>query len=202
MNATTAFVGDIHGNLTALQELYDALATHGAAHTVFLGDYINKGPQSAEVMRELLAYSKAGTATLLKGNHETALFDALETGDITDFLKMGGAVTIRSYVGTKVGPDVLEEFRAKLPISHLDAISRMPERYESDDVIAQHGPPASSTPKFRISAHIPIGKLPRVGHRSAQIDTGSGVESGRLTALLWPSLEYIQVDASGEIVTS
>jgi serine/threonine protein phosphatase 1 len=195
-----AFVGDVHGNLSALRGLCDVLATRGAAHAIFLGDYINKGRQSAEVMRELISYSQAGCATLLRGNHESALLDALDSGDLATFLKMGGAMTIRSYVGAKVGADVLRDFRAKFPSEHLDAIRRMPQTYESDDLIAQHIPSAESTPKFRISSHVPIGELPRIGRYSVQLDTGCGAGSGRLTALLWPSLDYVQVDAGGNMV--
>ena len=193
-------MGDVHGNLSALRGLFDVLTARGGPHTVLLGDYVNKGAQSAEVMQELLAYSRAGCATLLAGNHEVALLDALDTGDLTAFLKMGGAMTIRSYVGPKVGPDVLREFRARFPSEHLDAIRRMPETYDLDDVIAQHIPPPASTPKFRISAHVPVGELPRIGRHSAQLDTGCGAEAGRLTALLWPSRDYVQVDARGAIV--
>ena len=200
MSTEIAFVGDVHGNLSALQGLCYVLATRGIPHAVFLGDYINKGRQSAEVMQELLSYSQAGWATLLRGNHEAALLDALDTGDLAAFLKMGGAMTIRSYVGAKVGPDVLKDFRVKFPSQHLDAIRRMPQTYESDDLIAQHIPPAASTPKFRISSHLPVGELPRIGRYSAQLDTGCGAESGRLTALLWPGLDYVQVDAQGTMV--
>jgi serine/threonine protein phosphatase 1 len=201
VSAEIAFVGDVHGNLSALRGLCDVLAARGGPHAVFLGDYVNKGPRSAEVMQELVSFSRAGRATLLRGNHEAALLDALDTGNLTTFLKMGGAMTIRSYVGAKVGPNVLRDFRARFPIEHLDAIRRMPETYESDDLIAQHVPPAASTPKFRIGAHVPVGKLPRIRRHSAQLDTGCGAESGRLTALLWPSLDYFQVDARGAIVT-
>ncbi len=200
MSTEIAFVGDVHGNLSALRGLCDLIATRGVRHAVFLGDYLNKGRQSAEVMQELITYSRAGCATLLKGNHEAALLDALDTGDLATFLKMGGAMTIRSYVGAKVGPDVLRDFQAKFPIEHLDAIRRMPQRYETDNLIAQHKPTAESTPKFRVSSHVPIGELPRIGRYSVQLDTGCGSESGRLTALLWPSLDYIQVDARGTMV--
>jgi serine/threonine protein phosphatase 1 len=153
-------------------------------------------------MEELLAYCGSGRATLLRGNHEAALLDALDTGDLTAFLKMGGAMTIRSYVGEKVGPDVLSDFRARFPKEHLDGIRRMPETYESNDVIARHVRPPASTPKFRVSAHATVGNLPRIGSNSAQLDTGCGAGDGRLTALLWPSLDYVQVDALGAIVTS
>jgi len=196
----SAFVGDIHGNLHALRGLLDVLASRGGPHTVFLGDYINKGAKSAEVMDELLTLSSAGRATLLAGNHEEALLDAFERKDLMAFLKMGGAMTIRSYVGAKVGPDVLRDFRASFPPEHLDALRLMPQSWESEDVIARHVPPNAPTRKFRISAHVPVGALPRIGNDFSQLDTGCGIESGRLTALLWPSLDYVQVDARGDVV--
>lgn len=201
MSTELAFVGDVHGNLSALRGLCDLLVARGVPQAVFLGDYVNKGAQSAGVMRDLLAHSRAGRAILLKGNHEAALLEALDTGDLRAFLKMGGAMAIRSYVGMKVGPDVLADFRTSFPREHLDAIRRMPEIYELDGVIAQHIPPAPSTTRFRISAHLPVGELPRIWRDSAQLDTGCGAESGRLTALLWPSRDYVQVDARGRIVT-
>jgi serine/threonine protein phosphatase 1 len=196
-----AFVGDVHGNLSALQGLWEALVRRDVPHVIFLGDYINKGARSADVLHELISHAEAGRATMLAGNHEAALLDALDREDLSAFLKLGGAMTIRSYVGGRVGPDVLGEFTTKLPPEHLTALRRMPLTYETDDVVAQHIPPRSSTRKFRISAHLPVGDLPRVGRRSAQLDTGCGTDSGRLTALLWPTLDYIQVDAHGVAVT-
>lgn len=198
MRAETAFVGDVHGNLSALRGLLAVLSKRDVLHTVFLGDYLNKGAESAEVMQELVAHSMAGRATLLRGNHESALLEALDTEDLAGFLKMGGAMTIRSYVGGRVGPDVLKDLRDNLPKAHLDAIRQMPEMYETDVVVAQHRPLAESTRKYRISAHVPVGATPAIERSLAQLDTGCGTDdSGRLTALLWPSLDYVQVDAWG-----
>jgi hypothetical protein len=154
-----------------------------------------------DVLQELISFAQAGRATLLAGNHETALLHALDSADLSAFLKMGGATTIRSYVGGRIGPDVLSEFAAALPQEHLPALRRMPLTYETDDLIARHFPPPSAIPKFRISAHVPVGDLPRIGQRSAQLDTGCGAGSGRLTALMWPTLDYIQVDTHGVLVT-
>ena len=168
---------------------------------MFLGDYINKGAESAEVMRELLAYRRARHATLLLGNHEAALLEALDTGDLMAFLKMGGAMTIRSYVGRNVGPDVLLEFRTSFPSEHLNAIRCMPATFRAGRRDrSTHGTTRVDS-KFRISAHIPVGKLPPIEHHSAHLDTGCGTHDGRLTALLWPSLTYIQVDGHGAVVT-
>jgi serine/threonine protein phosphatase 1 len=197
MRTELAFVGDIHGNLPALQGLWDALVRRDVQHVVFLGDYINKGPQSADVLEELVSFAQARRATFLAGNHETALSGALDSGDLSAFLKIGGAATIRSYVGGRVGPDVFSEFAAAIPQTHLELLRHMPLRYETDDLIAQHLPPPTSTSKFRISAHSPVGAVPRMSPRSAQLDTGCGTNSGRLTALMWPTLDYIQVDGHG-----
>lgn len=202
MKDELAFVGDVHGNLLALRGIMEALAKRGAPHAVFLGDYVNKGAESAEVVQELLSHSRAGQATLLLGNHETALLQAFDTSDLAPFLKMGGAMTIRSYVGERVGPDVLHDLRAHFPVEHLYALRRMPEAYESHDVIARHAPRGAPTPKFQISAHVPVGTLPKIGRYSAELDTGCGSGRGRLTALLWPSLDYVQVNARGAIVDS
>ena len=201
MSAELAFVGDVHGNLRAVQGLWDALKRRDVPHVIFLGDYINKGAQSAEVLQELIQHAEAGYATLLAGNHEAALLDALGRQDLSGFLKMGGAATIRSYVGGRVGPDVLGDFLTSLPPEHLEALRRMPPTYETANLVAQHIPSRSTRAKFRISAHVPVGDLPRIGHRSAQLDTGCGTVSGRLTALLWPALDYIQVDNHGAVVT-
>lgn len=202
MSIGLAFVGDLHGNLRALQGLWDALVQRNVPHVIFLGDYINKGTQSADVMQELISHAESGHATLLAGNHETALLDALDGQDLSDFLKMGGAATIRSYVGGRVGHNVLGDFLMSLPPGHLEAFRGMPQTYETEDLVAQHIAGNSPTAKFRISAHVHVGDLPRIGHRSAQLDTGCGTVAGRLTALLWPALDYIQVDNHGVLVTS
>lgn len=201
MSIQLALVGDVHGNLRALRGLWGVLDDGGVPHAVFLGDYINKGEQSADVLQDLISHAEAGHATLLAGNHEAALLDALDRQDLSGFLKMGGAMTIRSYVAGRVGPDVLGEFVASLPLAHVEALRRMRTTYETNDLLAQHEPLKSPTRKFQVSAHMPTGELPRIGLRSAQLDTGCGSDSGRLTALLWPTLQYVQVDSKGGLIT-
>ncbi|WP_130011255.1 metallophosphoesterase [Serinicoccus sediminis] len=198
MSTELAFVGDIHGNLTALEGMWDALHKRQVAHVVFLGDYINKGPKSAQVMSRLLSHEESGRATLLAGNHETTLVDALERQDLSGFLKIGGASTIRSYVGGPVGPNVLQDFLKSTPLDHIQAFRRMPLTYAAPGLLAQHVAPRSrASDIFAISAHVPTGTLPRIGKHSAELDTGCGTPAGRLTALVWPTLHYIQVDNLG-----
>lgn len=202
MSPQLGFVGDIHGNILALRGVWDALMRQDVSHVVFLGDYINKGERSAEVVQELVTHAESGRASLLAGNHETALLRAIDRQDLSGFLKMGGATTIRSYVGGPVGADVLGDFLASIPAEHLQVLRRMPLTYETQMLVAQHSPPKSPMAKFRISAHVPVGLHPRITKHSAELDTGCGYDWGRLTALLWPGLEYIQADCHGHIVTT
>ena len=193
-----AFVGDIHGNSDALRGLMTVLEDSSIDQTVFLGDYINKGRDSAGVIEFLFEESKRLPLVLLKGNHEKALLEALDTGNLAHFLKIGGARTIQSYLRGPVGPDVLFEFQTRIPEAHVEFVRRMSDRFEHADVVASHVPLSGVDGRYRVSAHISVGELPLIDSHSARIDTGCGsFADGRLTALLWPSLSYFQVDASG-----
>lgn len=204
MNDKFAFIGDVHGNLAALKGIITALEVQEGLHLIFLGDYINKGQDSSRVLELLLTAKASGKATLLAGNHEAELIGAFQTGRLTAFIKMGGATTIRSYLQRPVRPDVLEDFRGHFPAHHLAGLKAMPEKWESVDVVAQHVPIRDIGGRFAVSAHTPVGPLPRMSDTAAQIDTGCGAidDDGRLTALLWPSREVLQVDSSGRVVSS
>lgn len=201
--AGTAFVGDIHGNIAALRGILELLdQIDGIDRIVFLGDYINKGKNSVAVVQTLLEKSTGERITVLRGNHETEMLKALETGDLASFLKMGGASTIRSYVKRDVGPDVISDFRARVPTEHINFLRSMPQVYETQYVVASHYPAATDKTRFQISAHIPVGNLPKVGVNFAHIDTGCGSPEGRLTAFAWPGLDYVQVDSDGHPIGS
>jgi serine/threonine protein phosphatase 1 len=139
---------------------------------------------------------------LLAGNHEQVLLEALDTGDLRAFLKMGGAATIKSYHGGSVGPDVLTNFVASIPPRHLQSLRAMPSRFELPGLLAQHHPPTPPLPNcYTISAHAQVGPLPRIGPQAAELDTGCGTPGGRLTAMLWPCRGILQVDEKGVPVT-
>lgn len=195
-----AFVGDIHGSIDALNGILEILQERHVDHIVFLGDYINKGLASNAVLSRLISLGQRNSVTLLRGNHETALLDAIESRNLTGFLKLGGAATIRSYIGGDSGPDVLREFRNAIPNEHLDTLRAMPTQFLTTQVIAQHQPSNSRqlfrTGKFSVTAHRPVGPRPVIRRKSAEIDTGCG-DGGLLTSFLWPSREYVQVNSFG-----
>lgn len=200
MTTTTAFIGDVHGSLRSLLGIIDELNSQGVDRAVFLGDYINKGPESAQILTHLAAISDSAEVTLLRGNHESAFLSALESNSLAPFLKMGGAATIRSYVGGNVGADVAAALKAHVPEKHIELLRRMPDIFQGEDIVASHKPLDERDSRYHVYAHIPVGPTPVIGPYRASIDTGCGSKGGRLTALLWPSLTYIQVDSSGKRV--
>jgi serine/threonine protein phosphatase 1 len=199
--AETAFVGDIHGNVAALDGLAHLILNDPTVkHTVFLGDYVNKGADSAAVLDRLLRISETHAVTVLRGNHEAEMLMALDSGDLAAFLKLGGATTIRSYVRRPVGADVIADFRSSVPADHLQFLRAMPDVYQTEQVVASHRPRTGGGTRFRISAHLPVGAYPVVGADFAHLDTGCSSPSGRLTALRWPSRTFTQVDSTGRPV--
>lgn len=99
-------VGDVHGRLDLLDQILEKIeADHRArppAKTtiVFLGDLIDRGPQSAQVVERLRLYQPAFAQRLfLMGNHEEVLLRILdgEAELIVDWLRFGGAECAQSY---------------------------------------------------------------------------------------------------------
>jgi serine/threonine protein phosphatase 1 len=116
MNLTYA-VGDIHGCLDKLKSLIAACRQHADGRDmrlVFLGDYIDRGPESAGVVRFVLTLQTEAPDRViaLKGNHEAwALGVADGSARVSVWLRNGGAATLHSYGVTDVGD---------LPPAHLN----------------------------------------------------------------------------------
>jgi serine/threonine protein phosphatase 1 len=98
-------VGDIHGRADLLEQLLDDIAADDASRPqadtgiVFLGDLVDRGPDSAGVVSRVRALCEAGVARLLKGNHEEILVAAAkgDTRSARGLMGIGGAATLRSY---------------------------------------------------------------------------------------------------------
>ena len=94
-------VGDIHGCVQELEVLVAGLPLQTDDRLVFLGDYIDRGPGSREVVDLLLRLRAEQTCqlTFLKGNHEDMFLDYLgKNGHFGEgFLDNGGHMTLRSY---------------------------------------------------------------------------------------------------------
>ncbi|MCI0754473.1 metallophosphoesterase family protein [Teichococcus vastitatis] len=102
-------IGDVHGCAARLTALHAAIAADWAVlpgercAVVHLGDYIDRGPDSAAVLNRLLQPPPVAGAesVLLRGNHEAMMLEALAAGRGTAaedlWLANGGRATLRSY---------------------------------------------------------------------------------------------------------
>lgn len=94
MEQFTYIVGDIHGCYQPLMALEKAIHHHAAAHgatpfIVSVGDLIDRGPQSREVVEHFRRGVQAGTHSAIAGNHEAVLFEVLLAicpSDVHDFM--------------------------------------------------------------------------------------------------------------------
>jgi serine/threonine protein phosphatase 1 len=194
-----AFIGDIHGCLQELEEVVE----HALSRTrrlVFLGDYVNRGQHSREVIDHLIHLNSSDDVecTFLRGNHDEVFLDTLSTGNIDTLLRMGGATTIASYVHEPAG-DVLSQLRQSVPDAHFHFFSDLLPCMTTDGVFAAHAPNLAreadeAAGRYRVYGHHPqrYGK-PTITGTHAFIDTGCGTtEDGRLTCLFWPGLDWFQ----------
>jgi serine/threonine protein phosphatase 1 len=108
----TVAIGDVHGNLEALDDLLGRLANEllNQDTVVFLGDYIDRGPDARRCIDRILRFraeTPANVVTLL-GNHEDSFLRTLEDPRRYSWLTvMQGLATVRSY--SAAAADVLEE---------------------------------------------------------------------------------------------
>ncbi len=124
-------VGDIHGRLDLLERAIAAIgrdvATHGSdAVTVTLGDYIDRGPDSAGVIERLAGNPFSTPYVALKGNHEAMLEDFLHDPSVgMHWRRQGGKETLQSYgvmtrallVG-RTNETAAQQLRQALPEKH------------------------------------------------------------------------------------
>src|SRR3954462_1892182 len=120
-NLLTFAIGDIHGCFDKLQALLlacERAVAGGDARYVLIGDYIDRGPCSREVVDHLMRRQRRDGSRLvcLRGNHEQMLIDAAAargSAELIDWLSNGGRHTLDSYGVTHP---------ASLPASHLQWI--------------------------------------------------------------------------------
>ena len=122
----TFAVGDVHGCLDKLQRLLAACEGYAGKRPtryVFLGDYIDRGPQSRDVVELLIRRQAArpGTIVCLRGNHEQMAIDAHASDRAVPlWLANNGASTLRNY-GGPISPEHLAWLNA-LPFCHDDGL--------------------------------------------------------------------------------
>lgn len=93
-------IGDVHGRFDKLEELFDLLNAKYVTNPkmiVMLGDYVDRGPQSAQVVELLRDCEQGSHFHCLRGNHEVLMMDGLTKSGSMLWEMNGGVETIRSY---------------------------------------------------------------------------------------------------------
>ena len=134
-------VGDIHGELEKLEELLDALPLQEGDRFVFLGDYVDRGPDSCGVIERLIQLQQQWPCVFLLGNHESMFLDFLGWTDDTyfggdAFLMNGGDRTLASYGYFDRDQPDRESFR--LPKTHEEFLLGLRLSHREGDYLFVH----------------------------------------------------------------
>ena len=146
-------VGDIHGRLDLLDRLLAKIEADIAARrakqnlVVFLGDLIDRGPQSAQVIERLRNWRPRNASTIfLCGNHEEVMLRVLagEPTILGDWLKFGGAECLASYglAATELleqgEPAALAAIKAAIPVEHQEFVASFADTFRFGDYLFVH----------------------------------------------------------------
>jgi serine/threonine protein phosphatase 1 len=124
-------IGDIHGCAATLEALLERLAPTADDHLLFVGDYIDRGPDSKRVIDQLLALRKDVPCTFLRGNHEAMMIEYLDAGAFNLWQMNGGVSTLQSYAGDGSGEFVI-------PNAHADFVRNTKLYHETDEFFFVH----------------------------------------------------------------
>lgn len=126
-------IGDLHGCASELEALLNYLCSKAQLspqdQVIFIGDYIDRGPDSRATIEQVLAFSRQFPSTIcLCGNHEKMFLDFINNSKAPRhfYLSNGGEECLRSYGLKSDSPK--DKLRDKIPKNHLDFINSL-ERY-------------------------------------------------------------------------
>ncbi len=207
----TIVIGDIHGCLDSLTALLQ-LVLPKADTLVFLGDYVDRGPASKEVITRLLELQQSHPRTIfIQGNHDYMFLQFLKKKETNPFIQVGGRETLISY-SIELDDTVSTN---TIPPEHFRFFSQLPLHFEDQHAIYVHAglEPGRHLSQQRaawclwarnnfLQSNYNFGKPVIFGHTPFPtphhtdtcigIDTGA-VYGGSLTALILPDMEFISV---------
>lgn len=214
-------IGDIHGCPKSLDALLDRINPSSDDHLLFVGDYIDRGPDSKGVIDRLLDLREEVECTFLRGNHEALMLGYLDSGAFNLWRVNGGVSTLQSYMEE-------DESEFDIPEAHTEFVRDTKMYHETDDFFFVH---AGLKANLTIEENLENGDekvfLWERGHLEASefawekpvvcghtpqpepinreklilIDTGCVYHMqpgmGKLTAVRLPEREFIEVDYVG-----
>ncbi|MDR2946576.1 MAG: serine/threonine protein phosphatase [Candidatus Adiutrix sp.] len=202
-------VGDIHGSYEKLKAILANLdwAPGSGDQLIFLGDYIDRGPQSYDVVQTVAELAdRRPDVIALKGNHESMFLDFIGGRADPQLFANGLSATVRDYSRAEGG----------LSVQHLNFYRGLALCHETEEYIFVHAGLAPGLPLARQSAHdmlwvrdefllsdYDFGKTVVFGHTPFKepfvapgrlgLDTGA-VFGGPLTAVVLPEMRFIYAE--------
>ena len=146
-------IGDIHGRLDLLEALldkiHDDIDARAPSETVlvFVGDLIDRGPHSAQVIERLRTYRRQGVRPVfLLGNHEEVLLRVIrgEAGLVRSWLRFGGTECLGSYgfdarkLGTMRDQEAVAAIAAAIPAEHVEFLESFCDTCRFGDYLFVH----------------------------------------------------------------
>lgn len=146
-------VGDVHGRLDLLDQLLARIEDDNQArepretYLIFLGDLIDRGPSSAQVIERLRTYQRPGfRPVFLTGNHEEVLLRLLagEAGLLGGYLRFGGAECLRNYgidplaLATEPESEALRQIGRAIPDEHRSFLESFADTFRFGDYLFVH----------------------------------------------------------------
>nr|WP_301002548.1 metallophosphoesterase [Capsulimonas corticalis] len=221
-------MGDVHGCLDALTRLtaalgYNAVGEHPEGRTlVFVGDLINRGPDTAGVLRFAIDRWRRKQAQMVMGNHDVILAKWLR-GEAMEPGRTGLDETIRQIESQTDSAQFKDDIRAlladaplyrildggQLIVAHAGIEEKMIGHEDDPEVqrFILYGDAIGKSPEgktirrdwaadYRGSAFIVYGHTPQeraeIRYNTVNVDTGAA-HGGRLTALRWPEQTLVSV---------
>jgi len=207
-------IGDIHGCVQTLKKLLTRLDDEfgDSREYVFLGDYVDRGPSSKEVIDILIEFEKSHLCHFIRGNHDQMFMMYNQDNTYYEYLNFGGAQTLESYASSS---------DKKVPESHFKFLASTKLFYETEHWVFVHGglPPKMTVAealaneevynsflwmrdhiengdnkweKTVVFGHTPV-REPIEKNNMIGIDTGCVYEQfGNLTAVILPEQEFVQ----------
>jgi serine/threonine protein phosphatase 1 len=142
----TFAIGDVHGCLDTLTTLLDLLQPRPDDRIVFLGDYVDRGPDSRRLIDWLIAESTRRELVTLRGNHEIMMLESRHSPLLYhNWLICGGIATLESY-----GWDGTQDWQELIPNGHWEFLARTQAWLETEDFIFVH---ATAVPDLHMHEH-------------------------------------------------
>lgn len=215
-------IGDIHGHYTKMRNLLDKLELGRGDRIVFLGDYVDYGPQTAEVIEYLVNMRMYRDVAFIMGNHDAWFLDYLESG-LADplWLTQGGKETLDSYKYHGVPgnhhefmqllsrPITMETMGREYIFSHgmLCPTKDIKSRFDTSDAMwgrpnsfsfswdggGNRKPFAWEENQFLVFGHTPH-ITPTYYGPSVCIDTGAKVDHRPITAAILPQTRHGKIE--------